>query len=257
MKKYHQLPTLGKSWCPSKVPGHWGHWHFSGSLGHWDFEKVLVARQSPRPMRPLTFLRVTGSLGHRESPGGPARSRPLRPLGHWAIGKVRVARQVPGHWGHWHFSGSPGLWAFGKVPVAWQSPRLLRPLTFLRVTGSMGLQECPGGPTSPGPLRPLTFLRVTGSLGLWESPCGPAKSRATEATDISQGHQVTGPSGKSWWPSKVPGYWGHWHFSGSQGHWAFGNVLAKSWATEATNISQVTDVLFLWKVLNGNFYFEL
>ena len=113
-----------------------------------------------------------------------------------------------------------------------------------------------------------TAVRFTGSLGLRESPSGPAKSRATEATDISQGHRVTGPLGKSWWPGKVPGYWGHWHFSGSRGHWAFRNVLvarqgpgplrpltffrvtgslvlresasgpAKSQAAEATDISQ-------------------
>ena len=56
---------------------------------------------------------------------------------------------------------------------------------------------------SPGPLRLLTFLRVDGSLGLRESPNGPAKSQATEATDISQGRQVTGPLGKSGWPGKV------------------------------------------------------
>ena len=153
----------GKCQLPCNIPGHWGHWHFSGQPGYWAFGKVLVARQSPRLLRPLTFLRVTGSLGLRESTGGPAKSR-------WP-GKV------PNHWGHWHFSGSLGHWAFGKVPVARKSP---------------------------GPLRPLTFLRVTGSLGLWESPIGLAKSWATEATDIFQGHQVIGPLGKRQWPGKVP-----------------------------------------------------
>ena len=130
--------------------------------------------------------------------------------------------------------------------MARKSPGTLRPLTFLRVTGSLGLCESPGGPQSPGPLRPLTFLRVTGSLGLWESPGGLGVSRATEATKISQGHLafrkilvarvskatdisqsywafgkvlvaqvpeatdishwVTGPSGNSQWPGKVPGH---------------------------------------------------
>ena len=73
-----------------------------------------------------------------------------------------------------------------------------------RVTAPFG--KVPVALQSPGPLRPLTFFRVTGSLGLRESPGGPATSRATEATAISQGNWVTGPSGKSQWPGKVPSH---------------------------------------------------
>ena len=145
-----------------------------------------VARQSPGPLRPLTFLGVTRSLGLRESPGGLAKSR--------ATEATDISR------GH-RVTGPSGKsrWP-GKVPGP------LRPLTFLGVTGSLGLWESPGGPAKSGPLRPLQFLGVTGSLGLRESPGGPVKSWATEAIDISRGHLVTGPSGKSWWPGKVLGH---------------------------------------------------
>ena len=144
---------LGKSQWPGRVPGHWGYCQYlKFSKGHWAFGKVPVARQSPGSLRPLTFLGVTGSLGLRESPGGPAKSWVTEATdisrGHQVTGpsgKSRWPGKVLGHWGHWHLSGSPGHWAFGKVPVARQSPGSLRPLTFLGVTGSLGLRESPGG----------------------------------------------------------------------------------------------------------------
>ena len=52
----------------------------------------------------------------------------------------------------------------------------------------------------------ISFVKFGTLLGRWESPGGLAKSQATEATDISQGHWVTGPSGKCRWPGKVPGH---------------------------------------------------
>ena len=98
-----------------------------------------VTQHSPRPLRPLTFLRVSGSLGHWESASGPEKSQ--------ATESIDISQ------GH----------------------------------GLLGRWESASGRQSP---RPLTYLRVTRSLGRWESASGLAKSRTTEATDISQG--VTG-----------------------------------------------------------------
>ena len=197
---------LGRCQWPDKVPGHWGHWQIWGSLGHRAIGKMPVARQCHGPLRPLTFLRVTESLGGKESASGPAMSQatevtdisqdhwvtgtlgkcqwpgPLRPLtflrATGTLGKCQWPGNVPSHWGHWHISGSLGHLAVGKVPVA---------------------RQC------PGPLRLLTFLRVTGSLDRWESGSGPAISWATEASR------------------------GHWHFSGWLGHWAVGKVPVASY----------------------------
>ena len=52
----------------------------------------------------------------------------------------------------------------------------------------------------------ISFVKFGTLPGRGESPGGPAKSWATEATAISQGHRVTGPSGKSRWPGKVLGH---------------------------------------------------
>ena len=86
----------------------------------------------------------------------------------------------------------------GKVTVTRQSTGPLRPLSCIRVTGTLG--KC----------QWLSKSRATEatdmSQGHWDvgmlEKC-PAKS---QATDISQGHLVTGTLGKCQWPGKVPGH---------------------------------------------------
>ena len=131
------------------------HWFLTTEvLGACDDSnlKNSEAWESPGPLRLLPILKMfKRTLGLRESPSGLGESRATEATANISKfqkdtgppGTSQWPGKVLGHWGHWHFLGSPGHWAFGKVPVARQSPGSLRPLTFLGVTGSLGLRESP------------------------------------------------------------------------------------------------------------------
>ena len=113
---------LGNCRWPTKVWGHWGLWHFSGSLGCWESTSGL---QSPGLLRILTFLRVTRTLGKCQWPSKvPATEATDISKGH------RVTEP---------FAGDPG-----------KCPGPLMPLTFLKITRPLGCWESAGGPAKSG-----------------------------------------------------------------------------------------------------------
>ena len=92
---------------------------------------------------------------------------------------------------------------------ALESPGPLRLLPIFQIfKRTLGLRESPSGlgeSRATEATANIKFFKRT--LDLRESPSGLGESRATEAiVNITNFQKVTGPSGKSQWPERVPGH---------------------------------------------------